>query len=95
MATTSKKEKKAKGEKTVIDNSPEAKAARFKKIAARRTQKICTTLSNLGNCANKNVYSYTEEQLEIIFTAISKALASCKEKFAEKAAKEKVKSIVL
>lgn len=68
----------------VVDNSPEGKAARFKKIAGRRTQKIVLTLSNLGNCANRNVYGYTQEQIDYIFAAIEKQVKTTREKFAEK-----------
>jgi hypothetical protein len=69
-----------------IDNSPAAKTERFKKIAGRRTKKIIVTISNLGNCSNRNVYGYTPEQVDYIFSSIEKQLKLTKDKFAEKVA---------
>jgi hypothetical protein len=73
-----------------VDNSPAGKAERFKKIAGRRTKKIITTIGNLGNTSNRNVYGYTQEQVEFIFSAIEKSLSECKKKFAERATQKKV-----
>lgn len=84
----SEKPKKATSKLPVQDNTPEGKVSRFKKIAARRTQKIIVTLKNLGNCSNTSVYGYTPEQTKAIFIAIQEAVDNCKEKFAEKEAKK-------
>lgn len=94
MATATKKDAPAKeatkGEtkgkaKTVkADLSPEAKTARFKKVAGGRTKNALQAIYLLGNCANTNVYTYTEEQLETIFSALEKQLKETRAKFAPK-----------
>ncbi|EKN69293.1 hypothetical protein BABA_10536 [Neobacillus bataviensis LMG 21833] len=56
---------------------------RFIKIAEQRTNKILKTLKLLGNCANKGNYSYTEEEVRKIFTAIERELRNTRNKFQE------------
>lgn len=56
----------------------ETKEERFKRIASARTQKILDALRLLGNCANKNIYSYSEEDVAKIFRAIEKELRRIK-----------------
>jgi len=80
-ATTAKAGDKPK---IVVDNSPAAKEKRFKVIAGRRTKKIIVTLANLGNCSNRNVYSYTQEQIDYIFANIQKQIKLTQDKFVEK-----------
>jgi hypothetical protein len=62
----------------------ETKSERFKRLATRRTQKILSFLRNLGNCSNRSVYEYTDEQVDVVFNAISEAVKSAKSKFEEK-----------
>lgn len=52
----------------------ETKEAKFKRIASQRTQKILDNLRLLGNCANKAVYSYAEEDISKIFGSIDREL---------------------
>ena len=86
---------KTKAPKKPVDNSPAAKAARFKTIAGRRTSKILKTLGHLGNCANTNVYGYEEAQVNTIFTAIEKQLAIVRNKFQAKKEKEAAITVTL
>lgn len=65
-----------------MDNE-EMKKVRFIKIAENRTNRILDTIKLLGNCANKNNYLYTEDQVKQIFTAIDQELKNCKQKFIE------------
>lgn len=58
-----------------------ARSERFKKVASRRTQEILNKLKLLGNCSNKANYSYTNEQVRKIFSAIDKQLKEAKIKF--------------
>ncbi len=59
----------------------EVKADRFRRIAENRTNRIIEALHLLGNCANRSNYSYTEEEVKKIFTAIEAELKETKEKF--------------
>jgi len=59
----------------------ETKEERFKRIATARTRRILDGLRLLGNCANTSYYSYTEEDVKKIFTAIEKELKRVKTLF--------------
>ena len=69
----------------------EQKRERFKRIAENRTNKIINMIDLLGNCANKNNYEYTEEDVKSIFNAIESSLKISKMKFIEKQEKGKFK----
>lgn len=66
----------------------ETKAARFKRIATRRTQRILDALRVLGNCANRSVYDYTDDDVRKIFSALEKQLADTKAKFKDSGRRE-------
>ena len=67
----------------------ETKNARFKRIAENRTNKIIDMIDLLGNCANKNTYEYSDEEIKSIFNAIDNSIKLCKLKFSEKQEKGK------
>lgn len=50
----------------------ESKHAKFRRIASVRTKRILNGLRLLGNCANKNTYSYAREDISKIFSAINR-----------------------
>jgi len=54
---------------------------RFKRIASRRTNEIIEKIRILGNCANKNAYSFTDRDVRKIFNAIEQELRRTKDKF--------------
>ncbi len=60
------------------------KEENFKRLAENRTNKIINMLHLLGNLSNTSNYSYTEEQVEVIFSAIEKELEEQKNRFAIK-----------
>lgn len=60
------------------------KEERFLKIAENRTNTILQTLRLLGNCANTNNYTYTDQQVKQIFSAIENELKITKMKFDKK-----------
>ena len=62
-------------------NRNEIKEERFKRIASRRVQEILGKLRLLGNCANKGNYSYSDEQIRKIFTAIDDEWKKVKSEF--------------
>jgi hypothetical protein len=50
----------------------ETKEDRFKRIASARTSRILDDLRLLGNCANTGTYSYSEEDVNKIFSVLEK-----------------------
>lgn len=54
---------------------------RFKRLAVQRTNAIFKKLKILGNCANRQIYEYTEKDVEKIFSAIEKQVKEIKSKF--------------
>lgn len=59
----------------------ETRNARFKRIAAKRTNEILEKIRILGNCSNKSSYEYSEEEVNKIFSEIDKQLKLTKAKF--------------
>ena len=57
------------------------KRERFEKVAVARTNKILDDLRLLGNCSNKNNYSYTEKDIRKIFSAIDSEIRKTKARF--------------
>jgi len=46
------------------------KADRFIRIAEKRTQRVLESLRLLGQCSNKRIYEYSDEQVNKIFREI-------------------------
>ena len=59
----------------------ENRRERFKRLATTRTNAVLQKLKVLGNCANRQAYEYSEEEIEKIFSTIDKYLKSLKSKF--------------
>lgn len=57
------------------------KQERFQRIATNRTNKILDMLRLLGNCSNTRNYTYTEEEVKQIFSAIETEVRQQKAKF--------------
>lgn len=62
-------------------NPEETKRERFKRIAESRTNKIIDMVQLLGNCANPNVYEYSQKDVDKIFSAIEAEVKEAKRKF--------------
>ncbi|MDO4467779.1 MAG: hypothetical protein Q4C49_12380 [Bacillota bacterium] len=60
------------------------KAARFKRVAENRTNKIIEQIRLLGNCSNRSNYDYKEDDVKKIFTAIEAELKETKQKYQTK-----------
>jgi len=70
--------------KVVKENKPkvkESKSEAFIRIAKPRVKSILKALRILGNCANRNNYEYTQEQIESISLALSNSLDETINKF--------------
>ena len=59
----------------------ESKRERFKRLGEYRTNEVLSRLRVLGNCSNKILYEYTEEDIKKIFSAIEEELQRVKAKF--------------
>jgi len=66
----------------------ESKHDKFVRIAENRTNKIIDMIRLLGNCSNKAVYDYSEEDVKAIFNAIELELKNAKNKFQDNELKE-------
>ena len=67
------------------------KSERFIRIAENRTNKILDDLRLLGNCANRSIYEYSEEDVKKIFLIIEQELKKIKSKFTDVERKNKFK----
>ena len=59
----------------------EGRSERFRRIAENRTNQILRVIKLLGNCSNKSSYSFTEQEVDNIFSAIGKELKQAKARF--------------
>ncbi|MBA7715554.1 hypothetical protein ES703_124605 [subsurface metagenome] len=62
-------------------NNNETPEERFKRIATVRTNAVLNRLRILGNLSNRQMYSYSEEDINKIFSAINKQLREVRIKF--------------
>jgi hypothetical protein len=61
--------------------TPEAKKARFKRIAEKRTNRILNDIRLLGNTGNKTLYQYEQADVDKIFNIIDTKLTETRAKF--------------
>ena len=54
---------------------------RFERLATARVNAILKKIKVLSNCANRQAYDYSEDDVEKIFHTIDKYLKSAKSKF--------------
>ena len=54
---------------------------RFKRLATSRTNEVLRRLKILGNCANRQVYEYSEKDIETIFSVIERKAKEVRTKF--------------
>ena len=62
-------------------NNNETPEERFKRVAEARTNAILDKIRVLGNVSNRQIYGYSEEDIDKIFTAINKQLKKVRAKF--------------
>jgi hypothetical protein len=60
------------------------KEERFHKIASARTNKVINDLRLLSNCANKNNYAYSAQEVEQMFKAVDEAVKNMKSSYNSK-----------
>ena len=61
--------------------TPDARRARFKRIAEKRTNRILNDIRLLGNTGNKTLYNYDQADVDKIFSIIDKKLAETRSRF--------------
>ena len=59
----------------------ENKKERFKRLATQRTNTVLQKIKVLGNCSNRSVYDYSEEDVNKIFSEIERKIRETKSKF--------------
>lgn len=67
------------------------KRERFLKLGEARTNAVLHRIKVLGNCANRNLYDYREDEVKKMFRAIQKVLDESKAKFMGQRRKRKEK----
>lgn len=61
----------------------ESKPNRFRRVAEARVNKIIKMMRLLGNCSNPAVYTYTEDQVQQIFTTLQAELSRAQNRYAK------------
>ena len=64
--------------------SHERKQARFRRLAAKRTDVVLDKLRILSNCANTQLYKYSDEEVKKILKAIEDQLNVVSARFRKK-----------
>jgi len=59
----------------------ESNRDRFKRLASLRTNAVLKRLKVLGNCSNRSIYEYSEDEINKIFSEIDKTVKATKAKF--------------
>jgi len=64
-----------------IKKPDETSKERFKRLATKRTNEVLRKLKVLGNCANRQAYEYTNEDVNKIFSIIHQKVKEIEVKF--------------
>lgn len=80
---TDEKKPKSKPKQPVKPSKPvkESKESYFLRIAEPRVKNVLKSLRILGNCSNRNNYSYSQEQVDSMFESITEGLENTIAKF--------------
>ena len=68
-----------------------SKRERLEKVASTRVHNILDMLTLLQNCANTNNYEYTDDDVELMFGEIGKALRDARAAYSNAKNKEEKK----
>ncbi len=64
-----------------MNKEQDQKRERFKRLGTQRTNSVLQRLKVLGNCSNRSAYTYTEEEVNKIFSEIERRVRETKAKF--------------
>jgi len=67
-----------------MDRNNETRRERFVRVATARTNAVIDKIRIIGHLSNKQMYDYSEEDIEKIFAAINKQLRDMRAKFNSK-----------
>lgn len=62
------------------------KAAKFKELATKRTNKALRSIEGIGALSNRNSYTYDDAQVQKVFAALDSAVTAAKKAFESKGA---------
>ena len=62
----------------VVGETPEG---RFRRLGTARTNEVLNRLKILGNCGNRQLYAYTEKDVDKIFSVIDRRVKEVRAKF--------------
>jgi hypothetical protein len=68
----------------------ETNREKFIRLAEKRVGNTLNSIRLLGNLSNKSNYTYSDEDVDKIFSAIAKELKDCKKKFNQYSKDKKV-----
>lgn len=60
------------------------KVTKFVTLATKRTNKALVALESIGALSNRGAYTYTDDQVERIFSALQTALDAARDKYSAK-----------
>ena len=69
----------------------ETKRDRFLRIAERRTQQVLEKIRVLGNCSNRSIYEFTDDEVERIFQAILRQVDFTRAQFQDRSKRAEFK----
>jgi len=64
-----------------MNKNKESSEERFRRLATLRTNAVLKKLKILGNCSNRQIYSYKEKDIDKIFSSIECRVKEVKSKF--------------
>jgi hypothetical protein len=59
----------------------EGKHERFVRVIERRTNEALERIRVLGNCSNRNTYSYSDDEVAAVFLELERALRTARARF--------------
>jgi hypothetical protein len=62
-------------------NTRESKHERFVRVMERRTNETLERIRVLGNCSNRNTYSYSDDEVTAVFAQLELALRTARARF--------------
>ncbi len=64
-----------------MNKKNESRRERFQRLASKRTSAVLEKLRVLGNCSNKSLYDYSDDEVRKIFCAVESELKATRLKF--------------
>lgn len=62
-------------------NASDKKAERFRRVGERRVNSVLNALRLLGQCSNRRLYEYTDDEVRRMFREIERELRTAKQSF--------------